>query len=186
MDINDNDEGAIIDVGNPDTTSNAQPVGTFGTEIRLLDNGTGQVYAYVTAVEVTNPPRNQSVLDNANYNYSMQVVLTGLQSCLAGSSCSSEVSLTNGATFPLAEGTVFGNGNAPKTRIDYLAGQYTKICIRFDHAFPNPNNGKTEYCRSTKENVFDTGSPMPTTTATVGSNGFTAGVVRWRHRARTP
>jgi hypothetical protein len=168
-DINDNEEGTIIDFG--DSPVLAKPVASFGSEIRALDNGSTRQYAYITAVHVYNAERNHTPFDRRSFNYTMEVVLTGLKSC-AGS-CPNELSLTNGGVFKLDEGVTFGNGNAPKTRIDYLPGEYQKICLRFDHKFPDPVTGNTIYCRTIKETVFNTGSPQPPPTSEVDRFGYT-------------
>jgi hypothetical protein len=154
--IQDNDEGAIYSFTQNEITS---VTAIFGAERRLLENESGKSFNYVALVYVTNP-------QDSPYEFMMNITLEDMSECVG--TCSEQFSLTNNAAFNLSAGAVFGNGNAPKTRIIYLPAEYKKMCITFDKPFPNPtaSTSKAKYCRSISETTFNTGSPPPTTTST--------------------
>ena len=161
--LNENDEGQVFATTGP-LVANA--VATFGAEIRLIENESGEAYAYVAVAYVTNPSKNGK---NA-----ISIVLRDKESCLTNN-CPDEYSLTNGAKFLLVNGTSFANGNVPKTKIIYLKGKYKKLCLKFDNPYPTSEDEKL-YCRPIKEEVFDTGSlPPQATDNTPGSTGGSGG-----------
>jgi hypothetical protein len=159
--ISENDDGAIYSQAGA-----AIPVAFFGTERRLMENSSGRAYNYITLMYLTNPQRGVKL--EQKYNYTIDIVFTDLKSCLAAS-CPADLSLLK-ADANLPEGQAISNGNGPRTHIIYLPGEYERICVRFNKAYPDESGRKT-YCRPIAEEVFDTGSPvLPPATGTAAQS----------------
>ncbi len=159
-DIRDNDDGAVYQVSQ---VGIARALATFGSEIRTYENEGRTEFLYVTVAHVVNPGPG---------NISFEIVMRDITSC-ASSTCEETHSLMNGAALTLGEGESFSNGQYARTRIEYLPGEYSKVCLRFNKEFPDAQ-GKREYCRSIKEDSISTGSPVapqPTATTAPSATG---------------
>ncbi|HIH24353.1 TPA: hypothetical protein HA251_04935 [Candidatus Woesearchaeota archaeon] len=161
VDIQDNDEGAIYE---PSDGARTNIVGTFGAEIREIENETGKSYVYIYTVMVTNPQRPYSAAHRQGdklYDFKLDMSLRDplQESCLIDSCTTGDFDMVNG-TFNLTEGVNFGSGTSPKKGVLYLPVKYQRLCITFDKPFPSSTFGKKTYCRDIKENTFNTGSPV--------------------------
>lgn len=161
VDIQDNDEGAIYE---PSDGARTNIVGTFGAEIREIENETGKSYVYIYTVLITNPQRPYSSAHRSGdklYDFKLDMSLRDpvQGSCLIESCTAGDFDMVNG-TFNLTEGVNFGSGASPKKGVLYLPVKYQRLCVTFDKPFPSSTFGKKTYCRDIKENTFNTGSPV--------------------------
>jgi len=159
-DLQDNDDGAIYMQNSYGYTNVAA---TFGSEMRVIENGTKNVTSYITAMSITNPTRT---------NYKVKVVFSDMKQCYI-SGCDKEHSLTNNVWYDLNASMTFGGGM--RTRIDYLPAKYGKICVIFDKKFPdNKPNSKDTYCRPIKEDTLSGNTPYRPSAISVTSGGTTS------------
>jgi len=160
FDVDDSDNGAIYE---PTSGGGISPVGSFGTEIRTIENESGTFYAYITVVSVTNPQRpvgQGHKLGDGLYDYKLDLSFRDPDPTTCLDTCpTNSFDLVNG-TYNLTEGKSFGSPDSPKRSAIYLPVKYKRVCLTFDKTFPSSTFGKPTYCRAITENVFHTGSPV--------------------------
>jgi ElaB/YqjD/DUF883 family membrane-anchored ribosome-binding protein len=169
VNIEDNDQGVVFDPTQGDNMVSA----SFGAEVTQIENESGIYYMYVYTVYATNPQRPYDDMHHSGdgkYNFKLDMALRSQNASACKKDCvPGDFDMIDG-TFKLNEGINFGSGQAPKHGILYSRMQYTKICLNFDKTYPSPTFGKTTYCRTVQEKVYDTGSPFIVTPPAAGTS----------------